>query len=212
MGIPISWFWSRSFLLNRLFLWVMFICNFLGTVYGYIWYGNQIEDTVSHHPLWQVVFVPDSPTASLFFTLTLLYWLFPPQGNSRFVNGARMIIEGLAVVTSIKYGIWAVSMIVAGSVQGDPLQWEHWMLMISHTAMAVEVLLYARFMRAGVWAAVIGTLWLLLNDTVDYTYDVFPWLSDRLMDDLTAVKWFTYSLTIFSFIVGGLALRARKET
>lgn len=123
-----------------------------------------------------------------------------------------MIIEGLAVVTSIKYGIWAVSMIVAGSMQGDPLQWEHWMLMASHTAMAVEVLLYARFMKAGIWAAVIGTLWLLLNDTVDYAYDVFPWLSDRLMDDLTAVKWFTYSLTIFSFIVGGLALRARKET
>lgn len=212
MGLPISWFWSRTFLMNRLFLWLMFICNFLGTVYGYIWYGNQIEDTLGSHPLWQIVFVPDSPTASLFFTITLLYWLFPPRGNSKFVNGARMIIEGLAVVTSIKYGIWAVSMIVAGSMQGDPLHWEHWMLMCSHSAMAIEVLLYARFMKAGVWAAVIGTLWLLLNDTVDYTYDVFPWLSDSLMDNLTQVKWFTYSLTIFSFIVGGLALKAKKQT
>lgn len=122
-----------------------------------------------------------------------------------------MIIEGLAVVTSVKYGIWAVAMIVAGGAQGDQLNWQHAMLSASHLGMAFEVLLYARFMKAGWLAAFIGTLWLLLNDTVDYTFAVFPWLAKELMDDLPAVELFTYCLSIFSFLVGLLALRARKQ-
>ncbi|WP_042162377.1 DUF1405 domain-containing protein [Paenibacillus gorillae] len=207
----LSWFWSRSFLMNRGMLWLLFVVNLLGTIYGYIWYGNQLEDTLAHNPLWQIVFVPDSPTASLFFTLVLLYFLFPPKSSSKWINGTRMIIEGLAVVTSVKYGIWAVAMIVAGGWQGDPLNWQHGMLSISHLGMALEVLLYARFMRAGGIAAFIGTLWLLLNDTVDYQFGVFPWLAEVLMDDLPQVELFTYCLSIFSFIVGWLALRARKQ-
>ncbi|MFX3633463.1 MAG: DUF1405 domain-containing protein [Candidatus Pristimantibacillus sp.] len=209
--MTLSWFWSRSFLMSRPMLWMLFIVNFLGTVYGYIWYGNQLEDTLANHPLWQIVFVPDSPTASLFFTIVLLYLLFPPSSTSKFVNGARMVIEGLAVVTSVKYGIWAVSMIVAAGAQGDQLHWQSYMLIVSHLGMAIEVLLYARFMKAGVVAAFIGALWLLLNDTIDYTFGIFPWLAEELMDDLPQVERFTYGLSIVSFLIGWLALRAKKQ-
>ncbi|MUT65458.1 DUF1405 domain-containing protein [Paenibacillus sp. NEAU-GSW1] len=209
--MTISWFWSRSFLMDRRMLWLLFIVNLLGTIYGYIWYGNQLADTADNHPLWQLVFVPDSPTASLFFTLVLLYLLFPPQSDSRWIKGTRIIIEGLAVVTSVKYGIWAVAMIVAGGAQGDELYWQHAMLSASHLGMAAEVLLYARFMKAGTAAAVIGTLWLLLNDTVDYNFEVFPWLADVLYDDLPQVELFTYCLSIFSFIVGWIALKQKKS-
>ncbi|MFF2482187.1 DUF1405 domain-containing protein [Paenibacillus sp. NPDC058071] len=210
--MTISWFWSKQVLMDRRMLWLLFVVNLLGTIYGYIWYGNQIEYTLERHPLWQIVFVPDSPTASLFFTIALLYMLFPPRSASKFASGARMVIEGLAVLTSVKYGIWAVAMIVAGGWQGDQLNWQHAMLSASHLGMAAEALLYARFMKAGQWAAVVAAMWLLLNDTIDYTYGVFPWLAEVLMDDLTAVKWFTYGLTLFSFIIGSLALRARKQT
>ncbi|MBD2869682.1 DUF1405 domain-containing protein [Paenibacillus arenilitoris] len=207
----LSAFWSRDFLLNRSFLWLLFIVNLLGTIYGYIWYEGQLADTLQHHPLWRIVFVPDSPTASLFFTLTLLYWLFPPRDPNRVAAAGRSVIEALGVVCSVKYGIWAVAMIVAGAWQGAELHWQHYMLMASHLGMAFEALLYYRFMRAGIAALLVGTGWLLLNDTVDYTFGIFPYLADELDDDLPAVRSFTYGLSIFSFAAAWLVWRFRKQ-
>ncbi|MFD2879260.1 DUF1405 domain-containing protein [Paenibacillus rhizoplanae] len=90
--------------------------NLLGTVYGYMWYGNQLTFTAQTEPLWLLPFVPDSPTASLFFTAALLLLLYPPRGLTGTL--VRELIEALAVLTSVKYGIWAVSIIVAGGYQG----------------------------------------------------------------------------------------------
>ncbi|MHA6483915.1 DUF1405 domain-containing protein [Paenibacillus sp. strain BS8-2] len=207
--MQLSFFWSKSFLLNRPFLWLLFIVNLLGTVYGYIWYDSQLQWTVINKPDWTIPFVPDSPTASLFFTMALLYLLFPMPKPSRFAYGARVIIEALAVVCSVKYGIWAVAMIVAGAAQGDELNWTHYMLMASHLAMAVEALLYYRFMKAGTKALAIALAWLLINDTVDYTLHVNPWLPDELEDDREAVKQFTYGLSVASFVMAWLVGRLR---
>jgi uncharacterized membrane protein YpjA len=209
MGI--SLFWSKSFLLNRPFLWLLFVVNLLGTIYGYIWYDSQLEWTAANKPLWTIPFVPDSPTASLFFTMALLYLLFPIKHPSTFARGARVWIEALAVVCSVKYGVWAVAMIVAGAAQGDVLNWTHYMLMASHLAMAVEGLLYFRFMRAGTAALGVALVWLLLNDTVDYTLNVNPWLPDELEDDRGAVELFTYGLSLASFAAAWFAGRLRKQ-
>jgi uncharacterized membrane protein YpjA len=207
----IASFWSRSFLTSRPMLWLLFVVNALGTVYGYIWYWQQIEYTIENHPLWQVIFVPDSPTASLFFTLSLLYLLFPVLNRqTSALIWIRPLIEALAVVTSLKYGLWAVTMIAAGAAQGDQLQWEHYMLIVSHLGMAVEGLLFVRFMMFGRLAAFIALLWLLWNDAVDYTYGVFPWLPKELEDDLNAIQIFTIGLSVFSLLVTWLTLRFRK--
>ncbi|WP_337103494.1 DUF1405 domain-containing protein [Paenibacillus sp. YIM B09110] len=203
--------WNSSILLYRPFLWLLFLVNLLGTVYGYIWYESQLIYTSENFDSWVLVFVPDSPTASLFFTLALLYLLFPPRSSSRLVTGGRVIIEALAVVCSVKYGIWAVAMIEAGAWQGDQLEWTHYMLMASHLGMAVEALLYFRYMKAGFAALLVGTAWLLLNDTIDYTYEVFPWLADELEDDIPAVRAFTYGLSIFSFFAAMIVWRFRKK-
>ncbi|WP_125666137.1 DUF1405 domain-containing protein [Paenibacillus baekrokdamisoli] len=190
---------------------VLFLVNALGTVYGYIWYWDQMQYTLDHHPLWRVVFVPDSPTASLFFTLSLLYLLFPQfTKSSSVLRLLRPIIEALAVVTSLKYGIWAVTMILAGAAQGDHLVWEHYMLIVSHLGMAIEGLLFVRFMVFGRLAAFFALLWLLLNDTVDYTFGVYPWLSDVLEDDLNAIQTFTIGLSVFSLLVTWFTLQFRK--
>lgn len=195
----LRFFWSKSFLLSRSFLWVLFTVNFFGTIYGYIWYDYQIRMTIQEKPLWMLPFVPDSPTSSLFFTLALLFLLFPPSAASRVTNAARAIIEGLAVVCSVKYGIWAVAMIWWGAAQGDVLHWTHYMLIASHLGMAAEALLYYRFMKAGPAALALGLGWMLLNDTMDYTFGIFPSLPNELQDDLVRIKWFTVGLSFASF-------------
>jgi uncharacterized membrane protein YpjA len=204
-------FWSRDFLLNRSFLWLLFLVNLAGTIYGYIWYEGQLIATFNNHPLWQLVFVPDSPTASLFFTMSLLYLLFPPQKPYRFAIMGRSLIEALAVVCSVKYGIWAVAMIVAGAWQGADLYWQHFMLIASHLGMALEALLFFRFMKAGAAALAVAAGWLLLNDMVDYTFGVFPYLADELDDDLSAVRTFTYALSLLSYTAAMLIWRFRKK-
>jgi len=208
-----SFLWyCKQFLLNRLILWALFISNGLGTIYGYYWYKAQLIDTLNHQPIWQVIFVPDSPTASLFFTLAVWFLLFPP--TSKLWRGVRKVIEALAVVTSVKYGIWAIAMILASSALGDPLEWQHWMLMSSHLTMAVEALIYVPFFTFGLASLVIAGLWTLLNDTMDYTFGIYPYLSGRLTPYLTNVRNFTFSLTIVSFLMGWityLAARPRRS-
>lgn len=207
--LPLRLFWSREFLTSRSILRTLLIVNVLGTVYGYIWYGEQIEWTAAHKPLWMIPFVPDSPTASLFFSLSLIYLLVqgPPRtGTGRIV---RSIIEALGVATSLKYGIWAVAMIVAGASEGESMVWQDWMLIVSHLGMAVEGLLFLRFMSVGSAAVGVAVGWLLLNDMVDYRFDVFPWLPKPLYDHLPIVCICTFGLTLFSWIVTNAAIVLR---
>ncbi|MGG1876963.1 DUF1405 domain-containing protein [Paenibacillus cisolokensis] len=207
--MSIKQLWSRKFLGNRYILWLLFITNLLGTVYGYIWYGNQLKYTWQEGLIWQLIFVPDSPTASLFFTIALFLLLYPPRRMLGML--AQQLIEALALVTSVKYGIWAVAIIFAGQWQGDVLVWQDWMLVVSHTAMAVEALLYVRLFHFRRAALAVAIAWTLINDTVDYTFGVYPWLPSVLQDDLGAVEIFTFSLTLFSGLLAWIAWRfARK--
>ena len=73
---------------------ILLIVNILGTIYGFIWYGNQLKET---SPIFWP-FVPDSPMASSF---CVCFNCFLAKRNWG-------LIEALAIVTLIKYGIWAV--------------------------------------------------------------------------------------------------------
>ncbi|MBD3918820.1 DUF1405 domain-containing protein [Paenibacillus sp. PR3] len=207
--MPLRWYWSREFLTSQRMLWTLLIVNVLGTIYGYIWYGDQIVWTASHKPLWMLPFVPDSPTASLFFSLSLVYLLVQSQPKTAIGRVIRYLIEALGVATSVKYGIWAVAMIVAGVSEGSPMGWQDWMLIASHLGMAVEGLLFLRFMSVGSAAVGAAVGWLLLNDVVDYRFDVFPWLPQPLYDHLPIVCICTFGLTLFSWIVTNAAIVLR---
>ncbi|MNF77478.1 hypothetical protein D3C84_596260 [compost metagenome] len=195
-------------------LWILLIVNGLGTIYGYMWYGQQLIETAADKPLWMLPFVPDSPTASLFFSLSLIYMLLPNEPATAIGRWVRSIIEALGVVTSVKYGIWAVAMIVSGASLGSSTGWQDWMLIISHAGMAVEALLFVRFMSVGAAAAGVAAGWLLLNDTIDYRFDVFPWLPAPLYDYLAIVCVCTFALTVFSWAVSraAIALRDNKKS
>jgi uncharacterized membrane protein YpjA len=174
-----------------------------------MWYGDQMEYTLAHNAIWQVIFVPDSPTASLFFTIGVLFLLYPPKWP--FVKGFGLLMESLAVVTSVKYGIWAVSIIFAGASLGEHLVWQDWMLVASHLIMVIEALLFVRFFGFGAIMLISAAAWTFLNDIVDYTYGVYPWLPNVLNDHLLAVQNFTFGLTMFSVLLAWLAVRLAKR-
>ncbi|EPR28178.1 putative membrane spanning protein [Geobacillus sp. WSUCF1] len=56
--------WLYALLASRPVVWLLLFVNAAGTIYGYYWYRYQLADT----PPVFLPFVPDSPTASLFFS------------------------------------------------------------------------------------------------------------------------------------------------
>ncbi|CAG7648830.1 DUF1405 domain-containing protein [Paenibacillus allorhizosphaerae] len=201
------YFFSTPFLGSGFMLWSLFWVNLLGTIYGYIWYWQQLVYTVEEQSPWFLPFVPDSPTASLFFTGAIVYLLLDrrrEQHSAISVTGAvgfRGFVEAFAVVTSMKYGIWAVTMIFAAASQGDVLVWQDWMLTFSHLGMAAEALLYLNLYRYRWPSVALVACWAFLNDFMDYTFDVYPRLPRVLEDDLTVIEAYTISLSLISIIV-----------
>ena len=157
--------WIKTLLMSRPFLWLLFWFNLLGSIYGFYWYYNQMAST----PWYWNFFVPDSPTSSSFFTLVLLLWL---------LRKSSPLLEMISMVTNIKYGIWACGVIITYWAADGKLYPSDLMLMTSHAAMAIEVILFNfayRFDWRVLW---VGAVWLLFNDFVDYVYGIHPWLQD----------------------------------
>lgn len=200
--------WLRALLYHRSMIVVLFICNLLGTIGGYLWYGEQLKDTYANMSVWYLPFVPDSPTASLGFTLALLLLLLPPAYRNSFVG--RLIVA-FGMITSVKYGIWAVTMIFAGAAQGDVLVWQDWMLVTTHLAMAIEALLFVGLFALQFIHFLLVALWMYTNDFLDYHRDIYPWLPGVLRDDLATIEAFTLSLSLFSLIVVAIVYRWSKN-
>ena len=169
---------------QRPIILVMFVINLFGTVYGYYWYRYQLEDTPAHFYL----FVPDSPTASLFFVFVLLAFLFRRN---------LPIIEALAIVTLFKYGIWAVIMNLLVLAVNGTLPWEGYMLIASHFGMAIQGLLYAPYYRFKAWHLIVAAIWTLHNDVIDYVFGMMPRYS-VLMDYINEIGYMTFWLSLVS--------------
>lgn len=206
------WLSSPAFLLDKRTLLLLILINGAGTVYGYMWYGNQLVHTAANMSPWLLPFVPDSPTASFLFTFSLL-WIYGAGGRRAkgAVGAIRGIIDALAVVTSIKYGIWAVVMIVWGWTLGDAVVWEQWMLIVSHLGMAVEAVLYAGFMQFRLPHLAVAAAWTIGNDVIDYRLGVYPWLPRQLTEHLPLIERVTNGLSLLGIAAAFRLLPARSR-
>lgn len=185
-GIEVKWIYPL--LANRSFLLLLLIINIAGTIYGYVWYGWQLKET----PAIFLIFVPDSPTASLFFVFVIAAFLLKKNWP---------LMEALAIVTLFKYGIWAVVMnLLVFFVQGE-LDWIGVMLIFSHFAMAVQAILYSPFYRFKWWHLIVTAIWTLHNDVIDYVFFMLP--RYHMLNEVTPqIGYFTFWLSILSIGIG----------
>ncbi|MFS0687896.1 DUF1405 domain-containing protein [Sporosarcina sp. 179-K 8C2 HS] len=167
---------------HKSFLWILLFINILGTVYGYDWYMWQLEMT---EPIYWI-FVPDSPTASLFFSLAIIGWL---------IGRNFKLIEALALITLVKYGLWAVVMNLLTLYETGSIGWVGWMLIGSHFAMAVQAVLYSPLYRFKFRHIVIAGIWTLHNDVIDYVFKQMPIYYD-LMKHMQQIGYFTFWLSV----------------
>ena len=191
--------WLYAIFASRPVVSLLLLVNAAGTVYGYYWYRYQLAETP---PLF-LPFVPDSPTASLFFLIVLGAWLLGRQ---------TPLFDALALVTLVKYGIWAVVMnVLVWRVTGT-LDWAGWMLIVSHGAMAVEGMLYAPLYRFRPVHLALAAVWTLHNDVIDYVFGMMPryHMLDHYADQ---IGYFTFWLSIASIAVAyWLGIRTRRQS
>ncbi|TDM23460.1 DUF1405 domain-containing protein [Macrococcoides canis] len=170
---------------NKKFLIFIILCNIVGTIYGYYWYLGQL-----HQTKWYFMpFVPDSPTASLFLViaLTAIVW-----------NRHLPLIEVLAFVTLIKYGVWAVVMNILVFITLDEVTAMGMMLIISHAIMAIQASLFVPLFRVSLLSIVIAAIWVFHNDVIDYVYMQYPVYS-MLSGYIQHIGYFSFWLSVISF-------------
>ncbi|HHW6335067.1 TPA: DUF1405 domain-containing protein [Staphylococcus aureus] len=184
--MTVNTFWQYT-LYQRSWLMMLLICNILGMIYGYIWYGEQL----SHTP-WQFkIFVPDSPTAILFLVISISLILIRKQNS---------IIDALAFVTLFKYGIWAVIMNILFIIEQGDITVNGLVLMFSHSIMAVQAIyFYPRFKRSMIGISVAMT-WVFLNDYIDYFHLQFPYY-DFITTHVWQIGVLSCCLSVFGLLL-----------
>lgn len=189
--------WFLYIIARKPFLFLIFTINLLGTIYGYYWYRYQLNDT----PALFLPFVPDSPTASLFFTIVLVGFLFKKN---------LPLFEALAIVSLFKYGMWAVVMnflVLKETGVLDPISY---MLILSHLGMAIQGLLYAPYYRFKAWHLIVAALWTIHNEIIDYVFGMMPRYS-VLMDYLPQIGYFTFWLSMVSILIAYYLVISKKS-
>ncbi|HHV6088688.1 TPA: DUF1405 domain-containing protein [Staphylococcus aureus] len=184
--MTINTFWQYT-LYQSSWLMVLLICNILGMIYGYIWYGEQL----SHTPWHFKIFVPDSPTAILFLVISISLILIRKQNS---------IIDALAFVTLFKYGIWAVIMNILFIIEQGDITVNSLVLMFSHSIMAVQAIyFYPRFKRSMIGISVAMT-WVFLNDYIDYFHLQFPYY-DFITTHVWQIGVLSCCLSVFGLLL-----------
>src|SRR5690625_5217458 len=177
----------RYILIDRYFLILLFFVNFFGTIYGFFWYESQLKIT----PTIFIPFVPDSPTASMFFTIWLLFFIL--RKNLAYMSA-------LAVMSLFKYGVWAVVMNVFTLIVDGAIGWQGYMLIASHAGMAIQVLLYTPFYDIKMRHFAVASVWILHNDIIDYVYEMMP-IYSSLTDYMNEIGYFTFWLSIITIVL-----------
>lgn len=167
---------------NRTFLILLFIGNFLGTVYGYYWYRGQLSQTE-----WYFMpFVPDSPTATLFLCIVIVLLL---------LNKKSGLMDALAFTTLIKYGVWAVVMNFLTFIEIGMVTNVGLMLIASHGIMAIQAIMFLPHFEVKQWHIYATAIWLFHNDVIDYVYRQYP-VYGQLDQYFEHIGYFAFWLTV----------------
>ena len=182
--------------------WVKFfiIINFLGALYGFVFfYGNQLMNALAKP--WALLFIPDCPLFALLMGVALLFVL---QGKK------KDAFYFFVFAGSIKYSLWTLAVLLAFTsyyFQQDFLLYA--LLFMSHIGLLLESLILLGRFNFNQKAFLLTLAFFLLNDFFDYFLGTHPPLPPNVLMEMFP---FTLGLSMAAIIVTvWLALKAKKE-
>lgn len=187
------------FFLRRDILLLLAGFNAVGTIWGFFWYRDQLAQTA--WPYW--LLTPDCPLTSLCFLL-FLWWV---RSGERWRPGIEAAIAWIAVLGSLKYGVWTV--LVLGQYilsPGSQPDGQDWMLVVSHLGLWAEGWVFRR--QLPLLPSMYGTamVWFLANDYADWFLGVHPRLP--LPEEFSFAMWSSLALTLVVYFWGRSLLRS----
>ncbi|MFZ5823014.1 MAG: DUF1405 domain-containing protein [Bacillota bacterium] len=158
---------------DRRWWWFLLGVNFFGSLYGFYWYWPQLQET----PVRYWLIVPDSPGS----TFLLCIWLVLMLAGVNWRRPGMQVLAAIAFVSNMKYGLWTATVLPqAGIKYGWEFDFIH--LSLSHGAMWVQAMIFARHYRPALGAAVIALLFMWFQDVVDYqllmTHPTLPYIEE----------------------------------
>jgi len=173
---------------------LLLLINLIGSIYGFYWYKNQLSET----PGILKLFVPDSPTASLLFTVALFMLL---------IKKPKPFLMLMACGWLIKYGIWAAIINTHFYLIGGQYTFTNFHLTLSHLGMAAEGLLFIDDVDYNKYHLFLLICLMIISDALDYRLGIHPWLFD--LSQLQVAKISIVLLTVFISVYFTLLYKKR---
>lgn len=173
---------------ERRWWWALLVINFGGSLFGFWWYKGQLAAT----PVKYWLIVPDSPGS----TFLLCIWLALLLAGVDWRKPGMQWLGAIAFVSNMKYGLWTATVLPqAGFKFGWEFDFIH--LSLSHGAMWVQAMIFARFYKPSLAPAVGALLFMWFQDLIDYfvlnTHPTLPYASElayaRGMAILLSTLW-----------------------
>ncbi|HYF78992.1 MAG TPA: DUF1405 domain-containing protein [Symbiobacteriaceae bacterium] len=173
---------------ERRWWWALLVINFFGSLFGFWWYKGQLAAT----PVKYWLIVPDSPGS----TFLLCIWLSLLLAGVDWRKPGMQWLGAIAFVSNMKYGLWTATVLPqAGIKYGWDFDFIH--LSLSHGAMWVQAMIFARFYKPSLAPAVGALLFMWFQDLIDYfvlnTHPTLPYESElayaRGMAILLSTLW-----------------------
>jgi uncharacterized membrane protein YpjA len=182
--------------------WALLVINFFGSLYGFYWYWPQLRTT----PVWQWLIVPDSPGS----TFLLCIWLALLLAGKDWRRPGMQWLGAIAFVSNMKYGLWTATVLPAAGLKfGWEFDFIH--LSLSHAAMWVQAMIFARYYKPALVPAVGALLWMWFQDLIDYrVLGTHPGLPDESMLAFAGTTAILLS-TVWGLFLVGQALFDRRS-
>ena len=176
--------------------------NAIGTIWGFVWYADQLRET----PWYFWPLTPDCPLTSLCFLL-FLWWV---REGKVWRKDWKAVVSWVAVLGSAKYGIWTVLVIGQYIVYpGSHPDGQDWMLVASHLGLIAEGFIFRRQLPAIPTMYAAAMLWFLTNDYADWYLLVHPRLP--LPQEFLFAMWLSIGLTVVIYFWGKRLLLEGKQ-
>ncbi|BCX03683.1 MAG: hypothetical protein KatS3mg053_1621 [Candidatus Roseilinea sp.] len=189
--------------------WSAFGACVFAFVFGTVgWYGSFFGEV--NAPLWAYPFIPDCPLAALMFGIAFILM---------HLNRTSNLLNQLAAVFCIKYGVWTMSFwalywartgdIELSGVFSGPV------MFVTHLGLTIMGLLLLQYVRPGVRDSLLTFGWFVLSDIVDYApiapgrwggygyYPPLPWINGDPVALVPAMMW---NAIVMTWLPNGLLL------
>ncbi len=207
--------WSDAFIANRSLVWLAFAGCLFAFIIGTVgWYGGFFIEV--NAPLWAYPFIPDCPLAAGLFGVALLLMHY---------NRGSNLLNQIAAVFCIKYGVWTMSFWAlywarTGDIEMSSL-FSGPVMFVTHLGLFIMGLLLLQYVKPSVRDSLITLGWFVASDLVDYLpiaagrwggYGYYPPLP-AINGDVTAlVPAMLLNAVVMTWLVcGALLIRALRH-